>query len=363
MCSSDLRERPDSVLAMGSFTSLPAALAAVSLKIPLYLHDGNARIGKANRFLSRFARNLFLSYPAVNAAAVHCPASIVGMPTRPELRPGVWAKKSRKEILGDFNARFDIDFDPEKVTLLIFGGSQGAQAINSAMLEAVERSPILRESVTITHQTGVDDYERVRRGYEKLGIEVDVQPFLFDMPKELANADLVICRAGASTLAELAAYGKVGILIPFPHATHNHQEMNALAMEKVGAARLLRQSEMTGQKLVEEIEGVESAADLLRRIKQTARESSDKGKVVRKVQTKSLEKSDMRKSIIDVLTEEGGEIEPSLLMQKAGFDQAEIEEFYYELGDIAGQIVENRPGKDAAKNWPYDETIKIGLRK
>ena len=138
--------------------------------------------------------------------------------------------------------------------LLIFGGSQGAQAINSSMLEAVEQSPILRESVTLTHQTGADDYERVRRGYEALGLQVDVQPFLFDMPKELAKADLVICRAGASTLAELAAYGKVSILIPFPHATHNHQEMNARAMEELGAARMLRQANLNGRKLAEEIE-------------------------------------------------------------------------------------------------------------
>jgi UDP-N-acetylglucosamine--N-acetylmuramyl-(pentapeptide) pyrophosphoryl-undecaprenol N-acetylglucosamine transferase len=146
---------------------------------------------------------------------------------------------------------------PRKVShLLIFGGSQGAQAINSAMLEAVAQSPILRESVTITHQTGADDYERVRREYEALGVQVDVQPFLFDMPKELVSADLVICRAGASTLAELAAYGKVGILIPFPYATHNHQEMNARAMEELGAARLLRQSDVNGRKLAEEIESM-----------------------------------------------------------------------------------------------------------
>ena len=124
------------------------------------------------------------------------------------------------------------------------------------MLDAVERSQILRESVTLTHQTGADDYERVRRGYEKLEVQADVQPFLFDMPKELAKADLVICRAGASTLAELAAYGKVGILIPFPHATHNHQEMNARSMEESGAAKMLRQSDLSGQRLAEEIEQI-----------------------------------------------------------------------------------------------------------
>jgi UDP-N-acetylglucosamine--N-acetylmuramyl-(pentapeptide) pyrophosphoryl-undecaprenol N-acetylglucosamine transferase len=87
-------------------------------------------------------------------------------------------------------------------------------------------------------------------------VRADVQPFLFDMPQELAKADLVICRAGASTLAELAAYGKVGILIPLPHATHNHQEMNARAMEQSGAARMLRQSDLNGKKLAEEIESM-----------------------------------------------------------------------------------------------------------
>jgi UDP-N-acetylglucosamine--N-acetylmuramyl-(pentapeptide) pyrophosphoryl-undecaprenol N-acetylglucosamine transferase len=144
---------------------------------------------------------------------------------------------------------------PQKVShLLIFGGSQGARAINSAMLNAVKDSARLREQVTITHQTGADDYERVKAAYDDMGVLVDVRPFLFDMPQELAKADLIVCRAGASTLAELSAYGKVGILIPFPHAAHNHQEMNARAMEAAGAARVLVESELTGQRLTEEIE-------------------------------------------------------------------------------------------------------------
>ncbi len=227
------------VIGTGGYFSPPVVFAAWMLRIPRVIMEPNAMPGLANRVLGPLANRIFLAFDSAKPFFSSSKSRVIGTPIR---------------------QAFVMDHPPSlprKVSrLLIFGGSQGAQAINTAMLEAVAESPILRESVTITHQTGADDYERVRQGYEALGVHVDVQPFLFDMPKELASADLVICRAGASTLAELAAYGKVGILIPFPHATHNHQEMNARAMEELGAARLLRQSEMNGQKLVEEIESL-----------------------------------------------------------------------------------------------------------
>lgn len=231
--------KADLVIGTGGYFSLPVVFAAWVLRIPRVILEPNAMPGLANRLLGPLANRIFLAFESAVSFFSSSKARIIGTPIR---------------------QAFVLDHPPalpQKVGhLLIFGGSQGAQAINSAMLEAIERSEILRKSVTLTHQTGPNDYERIRQGYKQLGVRADVQPFLFDMPKELAKADLVICRAGASTLAELAAYGKVGILIPLPHATHNHQEMNARAMEQSGAARMLRQSDLNGKRLAEEIESM-----------------------------------------------------------------------------------------------------------
>lgn len=230
-------QKTDLVIGTGGYFSPPVVFAAWLLHIPRVLLEPNAMPGLANRILGPLANCIFLAFESAMPFFSSSKVKVIGTPIRQAF------VLDRPPAL------------PERVGhLLIFGGSQGARAINSAMLEAMERSEILRKSITVTHQTGADDYERVRQGYEQLGVQVDVQPFLFDMPMELAKADLVICRSGASTLAELAAYGKVGILIPFPHATHNHQEMNAKAMEQSGAARMLRQSDLTGKRLAEEIE-------------------------------------------------------------------------------------------------------------
>ena len=229
--------KADLVIGTGGYFSPPVVFAAWLLQIPRVILEPNAMPGLANRLLGPLANRIFLAFESARSFFSASNVRVIGTPIR---------------------QAFVLDHSPALPQgvnhLLIFGGSQGAQAINSAMLEAIEGSQNIRESVTLTHQTGIDDCDRVRQRYEQLGVQADVQPFLFDMPKELAKADLVICRAGASTLAELAAYGKVGILIPFPHATHNHQELNAQAMEAAGAARMLRQSDLSGLRLAEEIE-------------------------------------------------------------------------------------------------------------
>ncbi len=231
--------KADLVIGTGGYFSPPVVFAAWLLQIPRVILEPNAMPGLANRLLGPLASRIFLAFESARSFFSASKARVIGTPIRQAF------------ILEHPPAL------PQGVKhLLIFGGSQGAQAINSAVLEAIEDSQKIRESVTLTHQTGAEDCERVRQRYEQLGVQADVQPFLFDMPKELAKADLVICRAGASTLAELAAYSKVGILIPFPHATHNHQELNAKAMEAVGAARMLRQSDLSGQYLAAEIESL-----------------------------------------------------------------------------------------------------------
>ena len=235
-----LRSRKaDLVIGTGGYFSPPVVYAAWILRIPRVILEPNAMPGLANRLLGPIADRVFLAFDNAKAFFSSSKVRVIGTPIRQAFvldQPPVLPKKVEH--------------------LLVFGGSQGARAINSAMLEAMEGSAILRKSIKLTHQTGADDFERIQQGYHQLGVEADVQPFLFDMPKELAKADLVVCRAGASTLAELAAYGKVGILIPFPQATHNHQEMNAIAMEQAGAARMLRQSDLNGQQLAIEIKAI-----------------------------------------------------------------------------------------------------------
>ncbi len=231
--------KADLVIGTGGYFSPPIVFAAWLLRIPRVILEPNAMPGLANRLLGPIANRIFLAFDSAKSFFSSSKVRVIGTPIRQ-----------------DFVLEYPPELPQRVRHLLIFGGSQGAQAINSAMLEAIEESQNIRESVTLTHQTGIEDCERVRQCYEQLGVQADVQPFLFDMPKELAKADLVICRAGASTLAELAAYGKVGILIPFPHATHNHQELNAKAMEEAGAARMLRQSDLNGQCLAQEIENM-----------------------------------------------------------------------------------------------------------
>ena len=219
------RERPDSVLAMGSFTSLPAALAAVYLGIPLYLHDGNARIGKANRFLSRFASTLFMSYPIVNAAAVKCPTALTGMPTRPELDPKKWKEKTQKDILKEFNAEFATDFVSDAPTLLIFGGSQGAATFNKKMPDIIRELNI--SGTQIVHLAGHGHAEDTRKRYEGADFKSIVLDASTKMGLLFSIADCVVCRSGGSTIAELALFAKFAVLIPFPFASEGHQADNA----------------------------------------------------------------------------------------------------------------------------------------
>ncbi len=227
----------DLVIGTGGYFSPPVIIAAWLLQIPRVILEPNAMPGLANRLLGPVVNRIFLAFESARSFFSSSKVRVIGTPIR-------------QDFVLDH-----VPIPPQQIKhVLIFGGSQGAEAINSAMLEALDQSEILRKSVTITHQTGADDWERVQQAYQQRGLQAVVQPFLFDMPKELAKADLVICRAGASTLAELAAYGKVGILIPFPYATHNHQEMNARAMEQAGAARMVKQADLTGKILVAEIE-------------------------------------------------------------------------------------------------------------
>ena len=243
------RRRPAVVIGVGGYSSGPVVLLSALRGIPTLLMEQNAMPGVTNRLLA----------PVVDAAAVTYQESVrffggkalvSGNPVRPE-------------FFQEEGAHGDQHSPPGAARVLVFGGSQGAHAINMAMVEAAARLAAAPARVAITHQTGERDLEMVRDGYRRAGLEARVEPFLFAMDREMRAADLVISRAGATTLAELTASGKASILVPLPTATDDHQRKNALALVKGEAARLVEQRELSGDRLASEIHAL--AADRVQR--------------------------------------------------------------------------------------------------
>lgn len=239
------RFSPDAVIGMGSFASLPVALAAKSRKIPLFLHDGNARIGKANRLLSRFARALGAGFPPVNGDKCKCEIIDCGMPVRPELVDQT--SIGRKAAIEELNQLFGCGFSPDQPVLLIFGGSQGALAINRAVPEAVKGCAV--KNLQIVHLTGKGKIEETRSLYQNCKVDAFLLETSDRMDLLLAAADLVISRSGGSTVAELALFGKAALLIPYPYAAENHQDDNAAYFCGAGSGKMILQSELNAEKI------------------------------------------------------------------------------------------------------------------
>ena len=229
----------DLVVGTGGYTSPPVVVAALLLGIPRAVVELNAIPGIANRVLGPLANRIFVSLERAKPYFRAGKVSVVGTPLR---RAFVAPPPS----LGSGRI----------ATLLVCGGSQGAQAMNSIVLKAVQTSSLIRSRVAVIHQAGVNDVDRVSQAYRQMNVKAEVVPFIQDMPRTLRRADLVICRCGALTLSEIAACAKPSILIPFPQATHHHQESNARVVERAGAGIVLLQPTLTGARLAEEIEGL-----------------------------------------------------------------------------------------------------------
>jgi UDP-N-acetylglucosamine--N-acetylmuramyl-(pentapeptide) pyrophosphoryl-undecaprenol N-acetylglucosamine transferase len=224
------RRRPDLVIGVGGYSSGPVVALAALRRIPTLLAEQNAVPGVTNRLLGRF----------VNAAAVTFDSTVsffgrrgfvAGNPVRPE-----------------FFGALDSSGAERPPRILIFGGSQGAHAINVAMVEAASRLAA-GGGVDLTHQTGERDLDMVRRGYRDAGIEARVEPFLYAMDREMKAADVIVCRAGATTIAELTAAGRAAILVPLPTAADDHQKKNAEVLARAGAAVLIEQRDLSGVRL------------------------------------------------------------------------------------------------------------------
>lgn len=226
--------RPDVVIGVGGYASGPAMLAAILKRIPTLAFEPNYVPGFANRSVARF----------VSAAAVHFPetakyfrnAKVTGVPVR-----HAFFEIAR---IASQNAR---------PTLLIFGGSQGAHAINQVVIESMPALQLAAPGIHLIHQTGERDYNDAQAAYASLGEQVEAYRFIDDMPGFFAQADLVMCRSGASTVAELTAAGKPAVLVPFPRAADDHQKRNAEALERAGAAVLLEESRLCQQSLIETV--------------------------------------------------------------------------------------------------------------
>lgn len=232
--------QPDVVVGAGGYVSGPVVLMAALTQKPTLVMESNALPGWTNRVLARFVDRAAVSFEQA-LPYFRGKATVTGNPVRREFFE-IPAKRR----------------EPGSLSLLIFGGSQGARAINEAMVAALPGLKNLPVALRIKHQTGAADFEKVKAGYAAAGWQenAEVCSYIDNMMRDFAAADLVICRAGATTTAELIAAGKASLMIPFPYAADDHQRKNAEALQAAGAARMIVQQELSSERLVKEIEAL-----------------------------------------------------------------------------------------------------------
>src|ERR1700684_3761595 len=223
---------PEVVIGVGGYASGPAMVAAIRRRLPTLAFEPNVVPGFANRMIARWVSAAAVHFEETCRYFPHC--QVTGVPVR--------------------SAFFDM---PAKAggtpTLLVFGGSQGARAINQAMIESLPGLRAKVPGIHIIHQTGQRDYDYVLAAYQQSGISGEVHKFIDDMPGTFARADLLVCRSGASTVGEITAAGKPAIFVPFPAAADDHQNVNARALERAGAAVVVEESNLDAAYLVDTI--------------------------------------------------------------------------------------------------------------
>jgi UDP-N-acetylglucosamine--N-acetylmuramyl-(pentapeptide) pyrophosphoryl-undecaprenol N-acetylglucosamine transferase len=247
------RARPAAVIGFGGYPTLPPLIAARSLKIPTAIHEQNAVMGRANRLLASVVDRIALSFSPTKylQAKAEAKAVLTGTPVRDAV-----------------HACRHVPYEPpepaERLHLLVFGGSQGAQFFSEVMPPALMALPSpLRWRLTVAQQARAEDLERLAGVYKEAEIVAEVAPFFRNLPERMAKAHLVIARAGASTVAELTAIGRPSLLVPLPHALDNDQLENATRLEDSGGGWCLRQADLTPERLAGELERLFSAPDLL----------------------------------------------------------------------------------------------------
>ena len=244
---------PDAVVGFGGYPAFPALLAASSLKIPTILHEQNAVLGRVNRWVAGDAAAIATAYPEVERLkrAYRDKVELVGNPVR--------------ESVARLGTMPFPEFDETApLKILVTGGSQGATILGQVVPDALgQLPPKLRHRLQVVQQCRADDIEEVRARYAALNIPAELLTYIEDMPDRLAEAHLVIARAGASTIAELTAAGRPAILVPLPIATDDHQTVNAREMAKAGGARMIPQDEFTSEALSAQIAAIAGDAQAL----------------------------------------------------------------------------------------------------
>ncbi len=248
------KTRPAAIFSMGGYVAGPVMLAGWLRRVPMVLMEPNARPGFTNLKMASIVKKALVSFPE---AAAHFPAGvaeITGLPVRPEF----------------------FDLPPrqrtEKFSVLVTGGSRGSKTLNEATRASWR---LFRESgmpVRIVHQAGAQSFQALRTEFASADVDGQVVPFLQDMPAAFAQADLIVCRSGAGAVAELAAAGKPAVLVPFPFASDDHQLRNAQALERAGAARLVRDVEMSGERLFDEVRRLSEDAGAMERMAAAVRQ-------------------------------------------------------------------------------------------
>ncbi|MGH9873213.1 MAG: undecaprenyldiphospho-muramoylpentapeptide beta-N-acetylglucosaminyltransferase [Pyrinomonadaceae bacterium] len=247
--------QPDVVIGAGGYVSGPVVLTAAMLRVPTLVMESNALPGWTNRTLARFVDQAAVSFDAA-LPFFRGKAVVTGNPVRREF--------------------FEIPTrvrQPGQFSILVFGGSQGAHAINEAMIAALPSLASVKDVLRLTHQTGEADFAKVSSGYAEAGWgeRASVRKYIDNMVEAFAAVDLVMCRAGATTTAELIAAGKASVMIPFPMAADDHQRKNAEALEAAGAGKMILQQHLSGERLGEEITTLAHEPEKITAMEQAAR--------------------------------------------------------------------------------------------
>ena len=234
------RFQPDLVFGVGGYVTVPVLMAAKMFRVPICIHEQNSVPGLANRVGGRLARKICISLPCKPPFAEK-KTVMTGNPVRREILAAAGQKKR---------------WNGGVCTLLVLGGSQGARRVNELVVDAVTQLHVKGVPLRVIHQTGPADETRVRAVYKRMGIQAQVSAFFKDMAKAYVLADLVVSRAGATTLAELAVMGLPAILIPYPHAADDHQAINARHYADGGGAVMVREEKVSGNRLASMIGGL-----------------------------------------------------------------------------------------------------------
>lgn len=267
--------RPQAIIGVGGYASFSTVFTGWLMSIPTVIMEQNSVPGLANTLLGKVADAICATYhESISFFPIH-KTFITGNPIRMNILSA--DREGAYELFG---------LKKDKFTVFVFGGSSGARTINNAVCDAFNHLADLREDIQFLHQTGRSDYELVRETYRKLGFNGTVTAFIHQMPEAYAAADLVISRAGATTLAELTAVGKPAILIPYPYAAGEHQKMNAAKLSDLGAARMIPDRELTGELLARSLKAM----------------YADKGAMSEMLKiSRSLGKPDATQRVVDVV--------------------------------------------------------------